>query len=106
MRGGGAARHPVGSSAVPAALADGARRRPRRQTGRRAASADRSQWRDRTIRLARWEPLLTFEVKHHLLRVLKTAMTRKDADRPALIRRVEQLHSELTVLDPARAVTL
>ena len=56
--------------------------------------------------LARWEPLLTFEVKHHLLRVLKTAMTRKDADKPALSRRVEQLQSELTVLDPARAVTL
>jgi type VI secretion system protein VasJ len=56
--------------------------------------------------LARWEPLLTFEVKHHLLRVLKTAMARKDADKPALSRRVEQLQSELTVLDPARAVTL
>lgn len=58
------------------------------------------------VGLARWEPLLTFEVKHHLLRVLKTAMTRKDADKPALSRRVEQLQSELTVLDPARAVTL
>jgi type VI secretion system protein VasJ len=56
--------------------------------------------------LVRWEPALTFEVKHHLLRVLKAALTRKDADKPALSRRVEQLQSELTVLDPARAVAL
>lgn len=56
--------------------------------------------------LARWEPALAFEVKHHLLRVLKAAMTRKDADKPALTRRAEQLQGELTVLDPARAVAL
>ncbi|CDY76727.1 Uncharacterized protein ImpA [Caballeronia glathei] len=56
--------------------------------------------------LARWEPALTFEVKHHLLRVLKAAMSRKDADKPALSRRVERLQGELTVLDPARAVAL
>lgn len=56
--------------------------------------------------LTRWEPALTFEVKHHLLRVLKAAMTRKDADKPVLSRRVEQLQGELTVLDPARAVAL
>jgi type VI secretion system protein VasJ len=45
-------------------------------------------------------------VKHHLLRVLKAAMSRKDADKPALSRRVEQLQGELTVLDPARVVAL
>ncbi|SAL76417.1 hypothetical protein AWB67_04923 [Caballeronia terrestris] len=56
--------------------------------------------------LTHWEPVLTFDVKHHLLRVLKVAMTRKDADKPALSRRVEQLQGELTVLDPARAVAL
>lgn len=56
--------------------------------------------------LARWEPSLTFEVKHHLLTTLKALLTRKDADKPALAQRIEKLRSELTVLDPARAVAL
>jgi type VI secretion system protein VasJ len=56
--------------------------------------------------LSRWEPALTFEVKQHLSRMLRAAMTRKDADKPALSRRIEQLQGELTVLDPARAVAL
>jgi type VI secretion system protein VasJ len=56
--------------------------------------------------LPNWEPSLTFEVKHHFLRVLKASLTRKDADKAALLRRIEQLQSELMVLDPARAVAL
>jgi type VI secretion system protein VasJ len=38
------------------------------------------------FRLAAWEPSLTFEVKHHLLKALKASMTRKDADKPAITR--------------------
>ncbi len=56
--------------------------------------------------LARWEPSLTFAVKHHLLNTLKALLTHKDADKPALTQRIEKLRGELTVLDPARAVAL
>ena len=56
--------------------------------------------------LKRWEPALAFEVKHQLIRALKTMSNRKDADKPALARRIEQLQGELTVLDPSRALTL
>lgn len=59
-----------------------------------------------TVPLIRWEPALTFEVKHQLIRALKTMSNRKDADKPALARRIDQLHGELTVLDPARTLTL
>jgi type VI secretion system protein VasJ len=31
---------------------------------------------------------------------------RKDADKPAIARRIAELQAELTVLDPARALTL
>ena len=58
------------------------------------------------VHLARWEPSLSFEVKHHLLRVLRQNLNRKDVDKLALHRRIEQLHGELTVLDPARTVAL
>jgi len=57
-----------------------------------------------SLHLARWEPNLVFEVKHHLLRVLKQSANRKDADKPSLARRVDQLQAELTVLDPAQAL--
>nr|WP_246541331.1 type VI secretion system protein TssA [Collimonas antrihumi] len=57
-----------------------------------------------SLHLARWEPALVFEVKHHLLRVLKQNANRKDADKPSLARRVDQLQAELTVLDPAQAL--
>lgn len=60
----------------------------------------------RLLPLMRWEPALTFEVKHQLLRALKAASSRKDADKAALARRIEQLRDELTVLDPARALML
>ncbi|WP_185646588.1 type VI secretion system protein TssA [Burkholderia sp. Bp9143] len=60
----------------------------------------------RSLPLARWEPSLVFEVKHQLIRVLKAMNNRKDADKPLLARRIGELQSELTVLDPARALTL
>ncbi|HEY4353841.1 MAG TPA: type VI secretion system domain-containing protein, partial [Paraburkholderia sp.] len=60
----------------------------------------------RAVPLTRWEPALMFEVKHHLLRMLKAQSQRKDADRAALARRVGDLQAELTVLDPARALAL
>jgi len=37
---------------------------------------------------------------------VKAAINRKDADRPALARRIVELQTELTVLDPTRALTL
>jgi type VI secretion system protein VasJ len=58
------------------------------------------------VTLARWEPALVFEVKHHLLKVLKASLNRKEADKPAMTRRIDQLQRELTVLDPARTLTL
>jgi type VI secretion system protein VasJ len=60
----------------------------------------------RTLPLMRWEPALIFEVKHQLMRALKTTSSRKDADKLALALRIGQLRDELTVLDPARALTL
>lgn len=59
-----------------------------------------------TVPLVRWEPALAFEVKHQLIKALKTMSSRKDADKPALARRIDQLQGELTVLDPARTLAL
>jgi len=56
--------------------------------------------------LAAWEPSLAFEVKHHLLRLLKIRLTRKDADKPLLTQRIDVLMGELISIDPALAVTL
>lgn len=58
------------------------------------------------FQLAAWEPSLAFESKHHLLRLLKIRLTRKDADKPMLTQRIEGLIGELIALDPARAVML
>ncbi|WP_233853310.1 type VI secretion system protein TssA [Paraburkholderia sp. HD33-4] len=58
----------------------------------------------RSLPLTRWEPALVFEVKQQLLRALKALSNRKDADKPALARRIGELQAELTVLDPARAL--
>lgn len=58
------------------------------------------------LKLAIWEPNLVFDVKHHLLRLLRLSLTRKDADKPAIGRRIEALSSDLTVLDPARALAI
>jgi type VI secretion system protein VasJ len=60
----------------------------------------------RTLAVTRWEPALVFEVRQQLVRVLKAASHRKDADKPALARRIAELQAELTVLDPARALSL
>ncbi|WP_236066767.1 type VI secretion system protein TssA [Paraburkholderia haematera] len=59
-----------------------------------------------TVPLVRWEPALAFEVKVQLIKVLKAMSQRKDADRPTLARRIDQLQGELTVLDPARTLAL
>jgi type VI secretion system protein VasJ len=60
----------------------------------------------RSLPLTRWEPALVFEVKQQLIRALKAMSNRKDADKPMLARRIGELQAELTVLDPARALTL
>ncbi|WP_419690762.1 type VI secretion system protein TssA [Burkholderia theae] len=60
----------------------------------------------RSLPLMRWEPALVFEVKQQLVRALKAISNRKDADKPTLARRIGELQAELTVLDPARALTL
>ncbi|SAK73769.1 hypothetical protein AWB75_04061 [Caballeronia catudaia] len=56
--------------------------------------------------LARWEPSLAFEVKQHLLRILRIRLNRKDADKVAIANRIDTLMGELTAIDPARAVAL
>ncbi|KVO03899.1 type VI secretion protein [Burkholderia ubonensis] len=60
----------------------------------------------RSLSLMHWEPALVFEVKQQLVRALKAVSARKDVDKPALARRIGELQAELTVLDPARALTL
>lgn len=58
------------------------------------------------LKLAIWEPDVVFDVKHHLLRLLRLSLNRKDADRPAIGRRIDALSGELTILDPARALAI
>jgi type VI secretion system protein VasJ len=60
----------------------------------------------KALPLTRWDPALVFEVKLQLLRALKSTSSRKDADKPAVARRMAELQTELTVLDPARALSL
>ncbi|AKC68537.1 type VI secretion system protein TssA [Pandoraea oxalativorans] len=59
----------------------------------------------RAVSVTQWEPYLAFHVKQQLVRGLKTAAARKDADHIALARRIAELQAEMTVLDPARALT-
>lgn len=59
-----------------------------------------------SLPLMRWEPSLVFEIKFQLLRALKAASNRKDADKPVLARRIGDLQTELVQLDPARALTI
>ncbi|KVD40550.1 type VI secretion protein [Burkholderia ubonensis] len=59
-----------------------------------------------SLSVSRWEPALVFEVKQQLVRALRLMSNRKDSDKPSLARRIGELHAELTVLDPARALTL
>lgn len=56
-------------------------------------------------RLAGWEPELVFELKARLLKLIQHKSLLKDADRAALGRETERLLAELTVLNPARALT-
>ncbi len=56
--------------------------------------------------LASWEPSLAFEVKHHLPRILKNRLNRKDADKATLAMRIDTLTADLTAIDAARAVAL
>ena len=59
-----------------------------------------------SLPLMRWDPALVFEVKLQLLRALKAASNRKDADKSGLARRIAALQGEMTVLEPARALGL
>ncbi|HEV3429540.1 MAG TPA: type VI secretion system protein TssA, partial [Paraburkholderia sp.] len=60
----------------------------------------------KSLPLARWDPALVFEVKLQLVRAFKTATSRKDADKTGLTRQIAELQGEMTVLDPARMLTL
>jgi len=60
----------------------------------------------KSLPLMHWDPALVFEVKHQLFRALKAVSNRKDVDKPALARRIGELQGEMTVLDPARAISL
>ncbi|CAG4892676.1 type VI secretion system protein TssA [Paraburkholderia saeva] len=60
----------------------------------------------KSLPLVRWDPALVFEVKLQLMRALKVASNRKDADKPGLARRIAELQAEMTVLDPARMLSL
>jgi len=56
--------------------------------------------------LADWEPLLCFEVKARLLKLLRLKAQRNDADRPALGQRMDALLAALVAIDPVRAAVL
>lgn len=56
-------------------------------------------------RLTDWEPDLVFELKAKLLKLIQHKSLLKDADRTTLNREAERLLAELTVLNPARALT-
>ncbi|WP_322032673.1 type VI secretion system protein TssA [Paraburkholderia sp. J76] len=60
----------------------------------------------KSLPLARWDPALVFEVKLQLVRALRAVSTRKDADKTELARRIGVLQGEMTVLDPARMLSL
>lgn len=56
-------------------------------------------------RLMNWEPDLVFELKARLLKLIQYKSMLKDADRATLGQEAERLLAELTVLNPARALT-
>ena len=60
----------------------------------------------KSLPLVRWDPVLVFEVKFQLVRALKAASSRKDTDKAGLARRIAELQGEMTVLDPARMLSL
>ncbi|RKS84473.1 type VI secretion system protein VasJ [Orbus hercynius] len=59
-----------------------------------------------SMNLSDWEPALIFDVKHHLLRLLKQKLQLKDVNKAQLNDEIERLHHELIQLDPARALTV
>lgn len=59
-----------------------------------------------TINLLLWEPTLIFDIKHHLLRLLKLKIQLKESDKAPLLNEIEQLQHDLIQLDPARALTV
>ncbi|WP_455924007.1 type VI secretion system protein TssA [Pseudomonas putida] len=56
--------------------------------------------------LGAWEPDLHFEVKAHLLKLLRRKAQRSDADRPALNGRMDTLLAALVAIDPVNAAAL
>ncbi|MEM5310266.1 type VI secretion system protein TssA [Paraburkholderia sp. JHI869] len=60
----------------------------------------------KSLPLVRWDPALVFELKLQLVRALMAASSRKDADKPGLTRQIAALQGEMTVLDPARMLSL
>jgi type VI secretion system protein VasJ len=56
--------------------------------------------------LADWEPVLCFEVKARLLKLLRLKAQRNDADKPSLGRRMDALLAALVAIDPVRAAVL
>lgn len=53
-----------------------------------------------------WEPALMFDVKHHLLRLLKQKAQLKESNKTQLADEIDRLQYELMQIDPARALTL
>ena len=58
------------------------------------------------ISLFEWEPTLIFDVKQHLIRLIKQKIPNKDSDRNQLLNEIERLQHDLVQLDPARSVTV
>ncbi|MGF6092972.1 type VI secretion system protein TssA [Pseudomonas sp. 18173] len=56
--------------------------------------------------LADWEPVLCFEVKARLLKLLRLKAQRNDADKTALGQRMDALLAALVAIDPVRAAVL
>lgn len=59
-----------------------------------------------SLTLQAWEPGLIFDIKHHLLRLLKQKMQLKEVNKPQLMDEIERLQNDLIQLDPARALTV
>ena len=60
----------------------------------------------RDLSLFEWEPTLIFDVKQHLIRLIKQKIPNKDSDRNQLLNEIERLQHDLVQLDPARSVTV
>lgn len=56
------------------------------------------------ISLSQWDMELWFDIKAQLLALLNYKIQRKEGDKTALIKQVDNLHHELMQLNPARAI--